>query len=335
MKNHPKTKVGIIGVGRMGVLHLQKFMQLSGTEVTGVFDTNEGRRNAISRDYCIPVYTCLSDLLFESDAVVIATPTASHGEIAKQALDAGVHVLIEKPMTLRIEEAEELVSNSKKRGLVLQVGFLERFRFSSLLEGVPIREITGLNSYRHTTGPGRDLELDVIMDLLIHDLDLALSIAGKFPSEVYAKGFSVQGSKMDFATVQLIFGKGASFLMQASRISVLPRRSMDLWATGFFVSLDFTSNAVAWYTDNKRNDVKIPSTIRTTLDPLALQSENFIESVRKGRDPLVGGKEGLAAMALVQLINKKLYGPGEPSPYDKFSSAYALNPDQRSDLGLF
>ena len=195
----------------------------------------------------------LPSLFFETDAVTIASPTASHYSLARLALEMGNHVLVEKPITHTVSEADELVRIAKERRLVLQVGFIERFRYQSLARGYALSPVRFIETHRLSASLNREPAVDVVADLMIDDLDLVLSLVGEEPSHVSAIGFPVVTDHCDLADVRLEFPGGAIANLNASRVSARAFRKLRVFSAEAYASIDFIANTteVSYKMENK------------------------------------------------------------------------------------
>jgi predicted dehydrogenase len=300
------TRVGVIGVGKMGALHLEKYLGLAHVEVVGIFDPSAERCQAVLAKYGVRAISSLSELLFEADAVTIASPTATHFSIAKQALEAGVHVLVEKPVTERPDEGEQLVQLAKSRNLIFQVGFVERFRYLALSSEILPAPIRFIESERLSPSLGREAAIDVVSDLMIHDLDLALSLIPEEPSFISAIGVPVLTPLYDVANVRLEFPSGAVVELNASRVSLKPLRKIRIFSLNSYASVDFITNTADVYSRNSKNEIEHRSYESARYDALAEQCADFIRCIEHKRPPLVSGADGVKALRIARMIREKI-----------------------------
>lgn len=306
METKHRTKIGVIGVGKMGFLHLTKYLALPEAEVIGVFDSSPATALEVQRKTGVRVYSSVDDLLFDADAVSIATPTESHYRVARHAFDSGVHVLLEKPIADTVEQAEELVRISREKGLVFQIGFVERFRFRALTKTLPSSKVLFIESDRLALAVGREAQIDVVSDLMIHDLDLALSLIPEEPNLVSAIGLPVITPLVDAANARLEFPGGAVVNLNASRVSDKKMRKFRVFTSNHYASIDFLSNTV----DIARHDgvarLEHQSLEYNDFDALKDQSLQFIECARAGLRPIVSGEDGLRALRVAKLIRQRI-----------------------------
>ncbi len=318
MSFSPRIRVGVIGVGKMGELHLQKLCRMPGVEPSGIFDSSEARRKDIEGCYGVPSFSTPAELLFESDAVTIATPTSTHYSVGRLALEAGVHLLIEKPITDSVDEAEELARLAESKGLVLQVGLIERFRYRALAGDILRGQARFIETQRLTPHLARDASADVITDLMIHDLDLVLALMGEDPVHVSAIGVRVLTDQVDMANVRLEFLSGAAVNLNVSRVSLDPVRKLRVFFDDLYASLDFIDNSVKVYSRTADRSIQLVRRDRVVLDPLAEQIADFVECIKVGRKPVVTAQDGIRALRFAKTIVQKIHE--RPS---RRSAAYA------------
>lgn len=298
------VRVGIVGLGRMGRFHLQKCLTLPGVQVVGCYEPEEGRARATHSETGVAVFPNLADLLFEVDAVIIASPTHTHGTLARQALNAGAHVLVEKPITSHIGEAESIVRLAKEKSLVLQVGMVERFRLAALAKDAVLTPALFIETHRLTPHHARE-SIDVVSDLMIHDLDLALSLVAEDPFFISAIGMKVTTSQIDLANARLEFPSGAVMSLNASRVSTEPLRKMRVFTSEGYASFDFQKNVAAVF---RHTDLGVQKNVSDApgLDSLLEQARDFFRCIRERRRPLVAGEDGLRALRCAQIVIDKI-----------------------------
>lgn len=307
MSRPSPIKIGVIGVGKMGEYHLRKYSSLDGVEVIGIYDSNPSRAEELSAQYGILSFASPADLFFEVDAVTIATPTPTHYAVARLALESGVHVLIEKPIAESVTEAEELVRLAESKGLVLQVGLIERFRFRALAGEVSRGAVRFIETQRLSPNLARDAKADVVTDLMIHDLDLVLALMGEDPCHVSAIGVRVLTDELDLANVRLEFLSGAAVNLNVSRVSHEPVRKFRVFYDDAYASLDFLHNSVKVYSRTPDPAIQLVRKERPEVDPLRDQITDFVDCVRTGRKPVVTGQDGIRALRFARIILQKIF----------------------------
>lgn len=300
-------QLGVIGAGKMGCLHLKKFQAIPGVTVCGIFDPLAAAAQQASELFSVPVAASLPDLLFEADAVVISSPTPTHFAVGRQALEAGLHVLMEKPLAANSDEARELARLAGQKRVVLQVGFLERYRLDVLTGGSNFSGIRFVEAERLTDNLGRDPQADVLTDLMIHDLDLIVSLFGEMPSSVSAVGAAVVSSRFDIASVRLDFPSGGAANVSVSRISQSPQRRLRIFSSSGYVSLDLSKDRARWIHRDGSSVGKVSENAFPGFDPLAAQAREFVSAVRERRSPRVTGQDGVNAIELAERITKAIH----------------------------
>lgn len=288
----------------MGEYHLRKYLADPGAEVVGIHDTHPERAASVARGLGVRVMADLAQLLFEADAITVATSTTSHFTVTRQALEAGVHVLVEKPISPLPEDGERLAKLARERSLVLQVGFLERYRVKELLRNQEVGEVRYLRGERLSVAPGRDASIDVISDLLVHDLDLSLALVAGEPVHVSAMGLPVTSSGIDLVNARLEFSSGAVVDLDASRVSAKQSRKIRLYATRGYFSLDLAGNRLEKVRVNGSQLLREVKSLE--FDALAEQCRDFLATVRKGGRPMVTAEEAVRTQRLAQMIGEKV-----------------------------
>lgn len=282
------TKIAIIGCGAMGNLHAQKCVENSNIELVGVFDSDLDKTSLAAAKFGTKAFESVEELLFETDAVVVASTTSSHFSLAKEALEQGVHTLIEKPMTETKEEAAVLCDLATEKGLVLQVGFLERFRLALFHQRDDFFRSKYFIAMRFSMKPGRALKDNVVRDLAIHDIDLALFILGEEPQVVSAKGVAYNNENyLDCIEARLQFSDERIVDIHASRFAPIRRREwLGFSRTGHF-NMDLNSSS-------------------RSCDPLSQQLRNFLGSVKGLEAPMSSGLDGFKALSVAAKIEESI-----------------------------
>jgi predicted dehydrogenase len=320
-----KLRVGLVGAGYLGTVHARI---LSGQPVfwTGIYDVNQARRVQVAADFNGSPTRSLEELIEGADAVVVAAATSSHYEIAKQVLEAGRHLFLEKPMTTTPAEGEELVALAKKKNLVLQVGHVERFSRAFRALGKDHPKPQFVESHRLAQFKPRGTDVAVVLDLMIHDLDLILTLMGEYPKDVAASGVAVISEGVDIANARLTFPSGAVANVTASRISANPMRKLRMFAEDSYISLDFASGGVQVFRIAGPDEEHLPGT--TSLgeiekaavkrhilyssptapegNAIQMEQQGFFKAIEDGTPPPVTGEQGLAALRLATEILEKM-----------------------------
>ena len=286
-------KVAVIGAGHMGRFHAEKLARLPGVELAAVVDPDPARAKVAD----------FRAVIGDIDAAVIAVPTHLHHEVARACLEKGVHVLIEKPIAATLEEADDLVGLAKRQNLVLQVGHVQRYSgaFQALARGV--ERVLYIDAERLAGFKQRGAEVDVILDLMIHDLDLALSLARSQVSAVSACGFRVLTNDIDIASARLEFESGCVADLTASRVSQAVVRKFRVFQPGLYVSADLGGGKLRFV---RQAQGVIQETEQTHAggDALTTQAESFLHSITHNSPVLVDGAEGRRVLKLALDIGR-------------------------------
>ncbi len=296
----------MVGAGSFGKNHVRVLHNSPHAELAGVLDSNAGRAAEVAAPYGCPVFASLEELASVSDAAVVATPTVSHSDIGCRLMELGLDVLVEKPIAETLKGAQALVDAAQRHGRILQVGHLERFNPAILaLESVLTIPLF-FEVHRLSEFSPRSLDVDVVLDLMIHDLDILLALTGKKPEEIRAAGISILSEKVDIANVRLQFPGGCIANITASRVSTERVRKLRLFQPNEYISLDYSRQ------DATRFRVKPPMGIDfAPLDvakgePLRLELEDFVECVASRLPGRVTGEHGLAALEVALGILAKI-----------------------------
>ena len=302
MAGRGPLRIGVIGVGYLGRLHAQKLASFPDLRFAGVCDADPKRGKDVAQECGTAFFPEPGRLLQEVDAVSIAVPTTAHYRVAMDAMKAGVHVLLEKPITANLREARTLVRTAASRKLVFQIGHVERFNPA-------VREAASLLSEPrfiecHRLGPfgGRGTDVDVVLDLMIHDLDLILSFVRSPVRRIHAVGVPVVSANIDIANARLSFANGCVANVTASRVSARKQRKIRIFQADAYVSMDFVEHTIQifrrTFPGGKANPPEISGELLETEKGDSLRDEirSFADCVRTGAPPRVSGVEGLAAL---------------------------------------
>ncbi len=300
-----KVRVGVVGVGYLGSLHADKFSQMEGVELSCIVDTCPETRLMVSTKHKVQGYEDFHDVVDMVDAVSIATPTVTHYEIARFFLEAGKDVFVEKPISATLGEAEELVSLAKEKNLILQVGHLERFNGAYTKVLPYIKRPLFVESERIGPFKERGLDVDVVLDLMIHDIDLAAHLVGSEVKDVRAVGAPVLTGSIDMAQAWIEFENGAVSSVKASRVSRESVRKLRVFQEDGYISIDFLGKK-ATFIKKESWDYEVFSGV--DVDPLMEELKSFIECVAERKTPLVSGEDGLRALRIAEMIKKDIEG---------------------------
>ena len=302
--------VGVVGVGHLGNYHLQKYRKLPNSNIVGVVDIAEERARKAAETYGCKTFPDHRDLIGAVDAVSIAVPTLSHHRIAKDFLEAGVDVLLEKPIATTLEEADDLVGIAESKGLILQIGFVERFNPAVVALETVMEKPLFIEAHRLHPFFERGTDVDVILDLMIHDLDLILHFVKSAVKSVEAVGVSVLSDKADIANARLTFHSGCVANVTASRITGKTMQKIRFFGTEGYHAIDYAKRDLVSLskrsgTEGQIEIVKNPVEVGDH-DPLEEEIRSFLESVTKRTPPAVSGRDGRDVLELALLITEKI-----------------------------
>ncbi|MBE0571989.1 MAG: Gfo/Idh/MocA family oxidoreductase [Ignavibacteriaceae bacterium] len=323
-----KLKVGVIGTGHLGKLHTKMFKSIDNCELVGVYDSNPEQLKSVSSEFNVKGVSSLDELLKKVDAVSIAATTIAHHELAKTCFEKGVHVFIEKPITATIKEAEELVEISERKNLNLQVGHIERFNPALVSMEKYIDEPKFIQTDRLAQFNPRGTDVAVVLDLMIHDIDIILSLVKSDVVDVQANGVAVVSDHLDIANARLQFENGAVANVTASRISQKKLRKMRIFQKDSYVALDFVTGVAEAYrllspdapvetnlisfgeigVGERRKKLVYEQPEQKELNALQYELQLFVNSVLEKTKPVVSGIDGLRALKVAQIIIQKIEG---------------------------
>ncbi len=306
-------KVGVIGVGYLGKYHAQKYANIDGVELIGVADIDIAAAESVANENGCKAYGDYLDLLKEVDAVSVVVPTSLHYKVALDCIAAGVDMLMEKPITTTVAEADEIIEKADAKELVLQVGHLERFNpaVEAMLPSLTVPVF--IESQRISTFKNRALDVDVILDLMIHDIDIILNIIKSPLETIHTVGAPVVTDFTDIANARLIFENGATANVTVSRIARTNTRRMRIFQPGSFINVDFANRKVMTMNLKKgqfrengmpKQDVKVNHFPEG--DALNAEILHFIDNVRNRTTPLVSGAEGRRALDVAMQVIQQI-----------------------------
>jgi predicted dehydrogenase len=303
-------RVGVIGVGYLGQHHARIYSEIEDVELTAVADIDKKKADAFAEKYGCEAYYDYRDILNKVDALSIVTPTITHFDIAVGCLNAGKDILIEKPITVTIEEADELIRDSQKKNCIIQVGHLERYNPAILAVFDMVKEPMFIESERLSPFLGRGTDVDVTLDLMIHDVDIILGLISLPVKEIRAVGAKVLTDKIDVAKAWLEFENGCTALVTVSRLSPEKFRRLKVFRKDSYINIDYQSSEIKRY-------FRTPEGISSEVirpekkEPLKEELKDFIHCVKGRRRPKVSAIEGRNALKVVNeitdLINVQLY----------------------------
>lgn len=319
-----QVRVGVVGTGRMGRNHCRIFSILRNATLVGISDQNPAVGRNVAREYAVPYFPNIDELLPHVDAISLAVPTPLHYGLALRCIEQGVHVFVEKPITESLDDAGELVLAADRSDLVVQVGHIERFNptYTELKNVLEDLTPLAINFQRLSPYVGSNTDVDVVLDLMIHDLDLALDMVGEMPTSITASGITALSGAVDHAVVGLRFPQGPLLTLTASRLTEQKVRQVEVTALEAFVQADLLNKSVAvhrsmvgeYLNGGSQRGVKyrqesVVERIHVPIaEPLYLELQHFVESIRTRRQPLVTARDGALALELAHRIRQELRG---------------------------
>jgi predicted dehydrogenase len=303
-----KLRAGVIGVGYLGQFHAEKYASLPQVELAGVVDVDPARAAQIAQKLNTRAFADPGDLLGNVDVVSIVVPTILHHRVAKQFLEQGVHVLLEKPVTVTLEQADELIGLAKGKNCVLQIGHIERFSPALTVIKPLLSSPRYITAERAAPFTVRCTDVNVVLDLMIHDLDIVTDLAGAEVSEVSAAGASVITKEIDMASARIRFANGCVADVTASRVSADKKRLLRIFDGENIFTADFqTQKAQRSFRANSAALELATEDIPTERrDTLLEEIRDFVICVEQKKRPLVSGLEGKRALALAQIITRSI-----------------------------
>jgi predicted dehydrogenase len=300
-----EVRLAVVGVGHLGRHHARVASSLAGLRVVGVHDHHPGRAEEIAREFSLRVLSNFEQIAEEAEAVVVATPTVTHAEIAGFFLDRGLHVLVEKPIAADLAHAEDLVQRARRAGRVLQVGHVERYNPAIEAALALVAAPRFIEVHRLGVFTLRSLDVDVVLDLMIHDLQLVSALVGRPVREVRAAGVPVLTPKLDIANARLAFEGGCVANLTASRVSAEKVRKCRVFAPSIYVSVDMQAQSVSAFRlrrESGRPEILPVPVAVSREEPLSRELADFRRAVAEGSRPLVSGEDGRDALALAERV---------------------------------
>jgi predicted dehydrogenase len=303
-------RVGVVGVGHLGNHHARTYTQLPGVHLVGVVDPDPDRAKKIASEYGCMAWSNLSDLIGKVDAVSVVTPTATHHDVAIPLLQAGIHLLLEKPMAATLPEADAILAEARARNVILQIGHIERFSPGFRHIKAATRNPRYIECQRLGPFAERGIDVHVILDLMIHDIDLVLTLIGETPVEIRAVGAAVLTPHIDMANARLAFANGAVANLTASRVSPTRLRSLRLFEDHAYFSLDSLTQELliarrgAAESGGSRPSITTEKIAIERQDALHAELSSFVSAVRTRSQPEVTGQDGRRAMEIAMEIER-------------------------------
>jgi predicted dehydrogenase len=314
-----RVRVGVIGLGRMGQNHCRVLSSLRRAELVGVCDLNSETGSRVAQRFQVAFYPEVDRLLDDVDAVTIVTPTPTHFDLAMRCLEKGVHAMLEKPMTETLKEGQALTSAVETSSLILQVGHIERFNpaYRELKNVLQDMTVLAIDMRRLSAFEASNTDVDVILDLMIHDLDLVLDLVGQEPTRISAYGLTAYTDGIDHVGAHLAFSSGPLVTLTASRVTEQKVRSIEVTALNAFLETDLLNKTVyihrrsfGEYLNHSRSSVKyrqesvIERILVPIFEPLYLELEHFVDCVLAHKTPMVTARDGLRALTLAETLRE-------------------------------
>jgi len=321
-----EIKIGVIGTGHLGNLHTKLFKQVSGCVVTGIYDIDENKAKQVAADHDVKCYESLDELFNDVEAVSIVASTSAHYELAMKSLEHGKHIFLEKPITATIEQGEEVVKLAKEKGLLVQVGHIERFNPALLSLEKYMLDPMFIQTDRLAQFNPRGTDVAVVLDLMIHDIDIILSLIKSEVKHVSASGVPVVSDTIDIANARIEFENGAVANVTASRISQKKMRKMRMFQRDTYIAVDFGSGVSEVFRlespenmgegplmsfgeigvgDRKKLVVYEQPELKQ-VNALQHELQLFVDAVTNNTQPVVSGGDGLRALKVAEIIIAKI-----------------------------
>jgi len=300
-------RTAVIGVGYLGRFHAQKYAQMEEVDLVGVVDISPERAQDVAREVGTRAYTDIHEIVGKIDAASVVVPTIHHHEVAKILLSRGIHCMLEKPISTTLEEADELISLAKEQSLILQVGHLERFNPAIKVLEAKVKRPLFIEAHRLSGFKDRATDVDVVLDLMIHDLEIILALVDSPLKEIRAVGVPVLTPKVDIANTRLIFENGCTANLTASRISLQDMRRIRVFQPGAYISADCAERKSLVVTRDLSAGpmaaIRPEFKTHDGTDMLYDELESFVRAVQGLEKPKVTGESGRRALKLAMDIN--------------------------------
>lgn len=309
-------RLGVVGVGSMGKNHARVYSELRGVELVGVHDADAKQAEKVTSRYGGEAFDDIGDLFSAVDAASIAVPTAHHHEVASKGLEAGCHLLVEKPVAASVPEAREIGREAEEANLTVQVGHVERFNpvFEFLKQRLKHDDVISINARRLGPFSPRVAKDSVALDLMIHDLDIAMALMDGYPEEVAAMGRRWRSGTMDYATAHLRFSNGCIATVEASHLSTEKVRTLEATLPDSYAVADYQEQSLDMYrsgvggyeesSDGYRSEQVVEKPYINRREPLKEELEHFVDCVTSGSEPEVGIEDGIRALKLAEEIDE-------------------------------
>ncbi len=301
-----KLRVAVVGAGVFGRHHMRVIHQSEGADLAAVVDVDSAKAAEAAAPYGAAALTDPHELAGKVDAAVVAVPTVAHADIGCALMGHGIDVLVEKPIAVDLDSACRLVAAAKANRRVLQVGHLERFNPAVIAMRAAVTIPLFFEIHRLSVFTPRSLDVDVVLDLMIHDLDIVLTLTGALPQEIRAAGISILSAKVDIANVRLAFENGCVANLTASRVSTERVRKLRLFQPAEYISVDYGRQDGVVVSVSGQRQIGFRPLASKKDEPLRLEMESFVESVRKRQQPVVSGEDACRALEVALRIQSEI-----------------------------
>lgn len=307
-----RLPVAVVGVGYLGRFHAQKYAALPNCRLVGVVDASAERAKKVGEELGVPYFTDAAEVLDQVEAVSVAVPTMKHYDVAQACLYAGKHCLVEKPLAATVAQAQELVTLASRKNAILQVGYLERFNPAFAACRQHIRKPHFIETLRIHSFSERGSDVDVVLDLMSHDIDLVLALVNSPLKDLHAVGISLMTESTDLANVRLIFENGCVANLTASRVSNKAERKLRLFQADAYFSLDMAAPSTRIYSRLGEGGTAAVGNLGEQVLPVAkgdalmTEVQSFVAAVTNKRSPVVSGEDGLQTMILAERVMRDI-----------------------------
>lgn len=306
-----RLRVGVIGVGYLGRFHARIYADMPDVELVGVADIDAQAARTVAEAHGCGAYTNANELVDKVDAVSIVVPTVAHLTVARPFLERGIHTLLEKPIAPTYAEALKIVELAERDGVILQIGHLERFNAGVMALAERVQDARFIEVHRLGPFVDRATDVDVVTDLMIHDIDIAMSLVNAKIADVAAVGIPVLTTHVDIANARLVFDNGAVANVTASRVSNKKFRRIRVFGQNSYYGLNYIDQQLEIVQAKLASEGERPQIVSEQLEiqprpPLDVELEHFVQSVRDQRPPLVDGRVGLEAIRVAELVREKI-----------------------------
>ena len=308
----PKLRVAVLGVGYLGRIHARIYSRMANVELVGVVDVNQATAKEVADEVGCSAYYNAADVIGRIDAASVVVPTSEHWQAAQPLLENGVHILMEKPIASSLAQGQKIVDAAAAQKLILQVGHSERFNAGVMTLSEYVTNPRFIEAHRLGTFVGRAADVDVITDLMIHDIDIVISLVQAKLKSVSAVGSPVVTEHMDIANARLVFENGAVANVTASRVSAKKLRRIRVFAKQQYITLNFNNQQLEVATVSDRLPKKrFPEILYDKIDvkqrpPLDAELEHFVNAVQTNTPPLVTGEHGMEALRVAELVKAEI-----------------------------